>query len=55
METQSDRQLARLQWFQEARFGMFIHWGLYSHIGRGEWVRYLEAIPSEEYATLALQ
>ncbi len=55
METQSDRQLARLRWFQEARFGMFIHWGLYSHIGRGEWVRYQEAIPSEEYTNLALQ
>ena len=29
----------RVQWFQEARFGMFLHWGLYAIPGRGEsWV-----------------
>ena len=27
----------RLRWWQEARFGMFIHWGLYSQLGRAEW------------------
>ena len=27
----------RTQWFTEARFGMFIHWGLYAIPGRGEW------------------
>jgi len=26
----------RLKWFKEARFGMFIHWGVYPVIGRGE-------------------
>ena len=26
----------RVQWFQEARFGMFLHWGLYAIPGRGE-------------------
>ena len=43
----------RTAWFQEARFGLFIHWGLYSLLGRGEWVMYFERIPREEYAKLA--
>jgi len=43
----------RLKWFNEARFGMFIHWGLYAIPGRGEWVMYVERIPKEEYALLA--
>ena len=29
----------RMKWYQDARFGMFIHWGLYSIPARGEWVR----------------
>ena len=45
----------RLEWFNEARFGMFIHWGLYSILGKGEWVRYHEEIPTEEYRALANQ
>ena len=28
----------RMEWYQDARFGMFIHWGLYSIPARGEWV-----------------
>lgn len=43
------------KWFREASFGMFIHWGLYSILGRGEWVRYHEEIPAEEYHKLAEQ
>lgn len=43
----------RLQWFREARFGMFIHFGLYSLLERGEWVQYWEQIPRAEYAALA--
>ncbi len=46
-------QEKRLQWFQEARFGMFIHWGLYSQLGRHEWVMNHEQIPVEEYEQLA--
>jgi len=42
-----------LQWFPEARFGMFIHFGLYALLGRGEWVMYHEDIPREEYEKLA--
>ncbi len=43
----------RCQWWQDARFGMFIHWGLYSVLGRGEWAMSREAIPWEDYLPLA--
>ncbi len=43
----------RVAWWQEARFGMFIHWGLYSVPGRGEWLFYQEHVPIEEYSKLA--
>jgi alpha-L-fucosidase len=43
----------RLKWWIEARFGMFIHWGLYSILARGEWVMYYERIPKAKYALLA--
>ena len=39
----------RMKWYQDARFGMFIHWGLYSIPARGEWVRSTEEMPEEEY------
>ena len=42
-----------MAWFNQARFGMFIHWGLYSALGRGEWVMSQERIPAKEYAKLA--
>ena len=43
----------RMQWWHEARFGMFVHWGLYSQLGRHEWVMNRERIPVEEYEELA--
>ena len=52
--TKSERERARrLKWFQEARFGMFVHWGLYSQLGRHEWVMNRERIPVKEYEKLA--
>lgn len=39
----------RMSWFTEARFGMFIHWGLYAVPARGEWVRSNEEMPEEAY------
>ncbi len=42
-----------LQWWRDAKVGMFIHWGLYSILGRGEWVRFKESIPKDEYEALA--
>ena len=47
-----DRQ-RRMQWWHEAKFGLFVHWGLYSVIGRHEWVMELEGIPVAEYEGLA--
>jgi len=50
----SEREVPdRLKWWTEARFGMFIHWGLYSIPSRGEWVMYCERIPKVQYAQLA--
>jgi alpha-L-fucosidase len=43
------------QWFQDARFGMFIHWGVYSVPARGEWVMEHEHIPVQQYAKFAPQ
>ena len=40
---------ARVKWYREARFGMFLHWGLYSIPARGEWVRSIEEMPEESY------
>lgn len=42
----------RVEWFTQARFGMFIHFGLYSIPARGEWVRSEEFIPKEDYDPL---
>ena len=39
----------RTKWFNEARFGMFIHWGLYAIPARGEWVRSNEEMSIEDY------
>lgn len=39
----------RTKWFLEDRFGMFIHWGIYSIPARGEWVRSHERISVEAY------
>jgi alpha-L-fucosidase len=44
-----------LRWFQDARFGMFIHWGLYSLLARGEWAMHNDGIPVSEYETLMHQ
>ena len=38
--------------FENLGFGMFVHWGLYAQLGRGEWVMNREQIPYEEYKHL---
>ena len=54
----------RLKWWQEARFGMFIHWGIYAvaegrwkgrHYARrpGEWIMHSAKVPVKEYACLS--
>jgi alpha-L-fucosidase len=54
---------ARMEWWRDARFGMFIHWGLYSEAagywngqptsGAGEWIMSDMRIPRAQYETLA--
>src|SRR5271155_5109262 len=56
---------ARMKWFRDARFGMFIHWGLYSQAagswdgkptsGAGEWIMNDMQIPDSQYARLVPQ
>ena len=62
--TTSERD-ARLSWWHEAKFGMFIHWGLYSlpagewngkyYDGIGEWIMFKARIPIADYEKLATQ
>ena len=52
-----EQHKARMQWWREARFGLFIHWGLYSvpagewkgETSHGEWIRETARIPLQEY------
>src|SRR5437870_2787265 len=45
----------RQKWWHAAKFGMFIHWGLYSVYGHHEWAMEEEGIPVAEYEQLAKQ
>jgi alpha-L-fucosidase len=40
-------------WWQDAKFGVFVHWGLYAIPARGEWHMFNDKVPAEEYAKLA--
>src|SRR3982751_4609939 len=40
-------------WFQDAKFGLFIHWGVYSVLGDGEWVMNIRKMPIADYEPLA--
>ena len=63
IEETREQQDKRMAWWREARFGMFIHWGLYALPagmwkgscvgGIGEWVQYNLKIPISEYGQLA--
>ena len=43
------QKAARMKWFTDARFGMFIHWGLYALPARHEWVKQHERLTTEQY------
>ncbi len=55
----------RLKWWTDARFGMFIHWGLYAvpagewnrkpSVGLGEWIMFRSRVPVRDYEKLAAQ
>jgi alpha-L-fucosidase len=40
------------RWFQDAKFGLFVHWGVYSVLGDGEWVMNNRRIPAAAYDKL---
>ncbi len=44
-----EQKTERLKWWTDARFGMFIHWGLYAQAARHEWVKKRERISDEDY------
>lgn len=48
----SPENLKAREWFQDAKFGLFIHWGVYSVLGKGEWVMNNDKMTASDYATL---
>lgn len=50
--TPSPENLKNREWFENARFGLFIHWGVYSVLGDGEWVMNIQEIPITTYEKL---
>ena len=48
----SPENIKARNWFQDARFGLFVHWGVYSVLGDGEWVMNNQNISIEEYEKL---
>src|SRR6266699_1152190 len=48
----SPENLKAREWFQDAKFGMFIHWGVYSVLGDGEWMTETRPIRGADYAKL---
>lgn len=51
-EYRENPRAANLKWFQDAKFGLFLHYGLYAQLGKGEWVQLRDTIPVSEYALL---
>jgi len=48
----AERTTAR-EWFRDAKLGMFVHWGVYSLLGQGEWVMQNRSLPASTYEWLA--
>jgi len=48
----SPENLKNREWFQDSKFGLFIHWGVYSTLGDGEWVMNNQQIPIKTYEKL---
>ncbi|MET3981333.1 alpha-L-fucosidase [Mucilaginibacter sp. UYP25] len=51
--TPTAENLAQRKKFQDMKFGLFIHWGIYSILGDGEWVMHNKNIPYDSYKRLA--
>ena len=50
--TPSEANRNARRWFQDARFGMFVHWGVYSVLSRGEWVQHWDDLGPDAYRRL---
>jgi alpha-L-fucosidase len=50
--TPAQENLKSREWFQDAKFGLFIHWGVYSVLGDGEWVMNNQRIDKQTYQKL---
>jgi alpha-L-fucosidase len=48
----SAANLKAREWFQDAKFGLFVHWGVYSVLGKGEWVMNNDKMTASDYQTL---
>ncbi len=65
IEKYTNNREERMEWWQEARFGMFIHWGVYAQLagewegkrieGPGEWIMYNAKIPVNKYEKVAAE
>jgi alpha-L-fucosidase len=53
MSKWDDNRVDRMKWWHDAKFGMFVHWGLYSQYGKGEQVIVRDHMPLGEYLPLA--
>jgi len=51
----TSENLEARKWFQDAKFGLFVHWGVYSVLGDGEWVMNNRKMPVSEYEKLPAQ
>jgi alpha-L-fucosidase len=49
------QNLKAREWFQDNKFGLFIHWGVYSVLGKGEWVMNNDKMSIAEYEKLPAQ
>ncbi len=50
--TPTEANLKAREWFQDAKFGMFVHWGVYSILAKGEWVMHNDRMNIEQYEQL---
>jgi alpha-L-fucosidase len=48
----ADRRTEARHWFQDAKLGLFVHWGAYALLGKGEWAMENDKLPIREYAKL---
>ena len=53
MKSPIPKPLPRIARFERLGYGLFLHWGLYSHLGQGEWIQFQKKIPVKTYAKLA--